>query len=71
MSIAAVVRSPSHAFLTSNVTATLLPSSETPVTEPTLTPAILTSFPGCSPAASANRAVYPLPPPMIGRSPEK
>ncbi len=53
MSIAAVVRSPTQAPFTRNVTATLSPSRDTPVTWPTVTPAIRTSLPGCSPAASA------------------
>ena len=55
--MAAVLSSPTQAPLTLNVTATLSPASETPVTWPTMTPATRTSFPACSPAASAKYAV--------------
>ena len=65
--MAAVVSFPIQASFTLNDTATLLPASETPVTCPTMTPATLTSLPGFRPAASGKYAVYPVPPPMIGR----
>ena len=68
--MAAVVWLPTQAPFTLKVTATLLPASEMPVTWPTTTPATRTSLPGCSPASSAKYAVYPVPPPMIGRSAE-
>src|SRR5260221_8381169 len=57
ISIPAVDLLPTHSLRTRKVTATLLPSSVTPVTLPTVTPAIRTSLPGCSPAASAKYAV--------------
>jgi len=57
MAMAAVVRSPSQASSTSKVTFTLAPSSATPVTLPTLTPAMRTSSPSPSPAASEKSAL--------------
>ena len=65
--MAALVWFPTQAPFTLKVTATLLPASEMPVTRPTTTPATRTSLPACSPASSAKYAVYPVPPPMIGR----
>jgi hypothetical protein len=55
--IAAVVVLPSQAPFSWNVTATLLPSSDTPVTWPTTIPATRTSLPGRRPPASAKYAV--------------
>ena len=48
----AVLASPTHAFLTLNETSTRSPASDTPVTRPTVTPAIRTGLPGWRPAAS-------------------
>jgi hypothetical protein len=55
--MAALVWLPTQAFFTRNVTATLLPASEMPVTWPTMTPATRTSLPACKPASSAKYAV--------------
>lgn len=57
MAMAAVERSPTQASPTSNVTLTLAPSRETSVTLPTLTPAMRTSSPVSSPAASEKSAL--------------
>ena len=52
-----VLALPTQASLTRNETLTRFPSSATPVTLPTVTPATRTSLPGLSPASSVNRAV--------------
>ncbi|SCD68448.1 hypothetical protein GA0115246_1045710 [Streptomyces sp. SolWspMP-sol7th] len=69
MAMAAVVRSPIHvcAPRTRKATFTRSPSRPTEVTSPTLTPAIRTSSPSSSPAASLKSAEYVVPPPTRGR----
>lgn len=55
--MAAVLRSPIQASSTSKDTFTLAPSSATPVTWPTFTPAMRTSSPSSRPAASVKSAL--------------
>ncbi|CAM5719071.1 hypothetical protein SALBM217S_01027 [Streptomyces griseoloalbus] len=55
--MAAVVRSPIQASSTVKETFTSGPSSATPVTLPTLTPAMRTSSPSSRPAASVKSAL--------------
>ncbi len=52
MAMPTVEESPIHASFTRKSTRTLGPSSETPVTSPTLTPAMRTSSPSSRPADS-------------------
>ena len=57
MAMPTVVELPIQASLTLKSTFTLAPSSETPVTSPTFTPAMRTSSPSSRPADSVKSAL--------------